>query len=127
MSWSWLAGAFGSPKDQRQTAEFHRRGCFKDVENYVRACNTCHRVRKPHKKGKAPLNLTPLILEPFPRLVIDIVGPLPVTKSGYRYFLTVVCPATTFTEAIPMKEQSSAEVVNALLSIFFRIGFPQKI
>lgn len=50
-----------------------------------------------------------------------------VTRSGYRYLLTLVCPPTKFPEATPMKEQSSVEVVNALLSIFSRVSFPQEI
>ncbi|XP_075732859.1 uncharacterized protein LOC142775380 [Rhipicephalus microplus] len=125
VGWS---GHLGARKTKnRLLTEFYWPRCFKEVEKHVRACDTCQRVGKPHEKGKAPLKLVPLISEPFRRLVIDVVGPLPVTKSGYRYLLTAICPATKFPEAIPMKEQSSVEVVNALLSIFSRVGFPQEI
>lgn len=124
-SWSGHLGV-RKTKD-RLLQEYYWPGCFKDVEETVRSCDTCQRVGKPHDKSKAPLKLVPPITEPFRRLVIDTVGPLPVTQSGYRHILTVLCPATKFPEAIPLKELSSVEVVNALLSVFARVGFPSEI
>lgn len=69
----------------------------------------------------------PIISEPFHRVVVDIVGPLPKTKSGHKYLLTLLCPATKFPEAIPLKEATSVEVVDGLLAVFSRIGFPAEI
>lgn len=57
----------------------------------------------PTTSKKAPLKLVPLITEPFRRLVVDTVGPLPVTQSGYRYILTMLCPATKSPEVVPFK------------------------
>ncbi|XP_029832045.3 uncharacterized protein LOC115316745 [Ixodes scapularis] len=124
-SWSGHLGV-RKTKD-RLLQEFYWPGCFKEVEEVVRSCDTCQRIGKPHDKTKAPLKLVPIITEPFRRLVIDTVGPLPVTQSGYRHILTILCPATKFPEAIPLKELSSVEVVNALLSVFARVGFPAEI
>ncbi|XP_040360535.1 uncharacterized protein LOC121048362 [Ixodes scapularis] len=112
---------------ERLLGEYYWPGCFKDVERYVKSCDACQRVGKPGEKWKAPLKLVPLISEPFRRLVIDTVGPLPRTKSGYKYLLTMICPATKFPEAIPLKELSSSEIVDALLTVFARIGFPAEI
>lgn len=124
---SW-AGHLGTRKTkQRLLQEWYWPGCFKDIENHVRACDTCQRVGKPNEKYKAPLTLVPIISEPFQRLVIDVVGPLPVSKSGSKYVLTMICPATKFPEAVPLKEQTSPEIVDALLSVFARIGFPREI
>ncbi|XP_064467644.1 uncharacterized protein LOC135378518 [Ornithodoros turicata] len=124
---SW-AGHLGVRKTkQRLLQEWFWPGCFKDVEQYVRACDTCQKVGKPNERCKAPLTLVPIISEPFQRLVIDVVGPLPVSKSGYKYILTMICPATKFPEAVPLKEQCSFEIVDGLLSVFARIGFPKEI
>lgn len=92
----------------------------------MKPCDACQRVGKSTDRQKAPMTLVPVITEPFRRLVIDTVGPLPQTQSGYRYILTALCPATKFPEAVPLKELSSANVVDALLSIFSRVGFQQK-
>ncbi|XP_077549467.1 uncharacterized protein LOC144162699 [Haemaphysalis longicornis] len=113
-SWSGHLG-IRKTKD-RLLQEYYWPGCFRDVENFVRTCDVCQRVGKPGDKTKAPMKLVPVITEPFRRLVIDTVGRLPVTTSGYRHILTVLCPATKFPEAVPLKELSSGEIVNALLA-----------
>ncbi|KAK8769473.1 hypothetical protein V5799_014060 [Amblyomma americanum] len=122
------SGHLGVKKTKdRLLQEYYWPGCFRDVEHFVRTCDTCQRVGKPGDKSRAPLKLVPIITEPFRRLVIDTVGPLPVTATGYRHILTVICPATKFPEAVPLKDLSSVEIVNALLSIFARVGFPAEI
>lgn len=124
-SWS---GHLGIKKTKALlTQEYYWPGCWKDVETFVRTCDACKRVGKSTDRLKAPMKLVPVITEPFRRLVIDIVGPLPQTQSGYRYILTALCPATKFPEAVPLKELSSTSVVDALLSIFARVGFPAEI
>lgn len=124
-SWS---GHLGVKKTKnRLLQEYYWPGCFKDVERFVKSCDVCQRVGKPGDKAKFPMKLVPVITEPFRRLVIDTVGPLPKTTSGYRHILTLICPATKFPEAVPLKELSSVEVVNALLSVFARVGFPAEI
>lgn len=122
------SGHLGKKKTKtRLLREFYWPNCFKDTERYVQSCDVCQRIGKAHDQQKAPLKLVPLISEPFRRLVVDVVGPLPVTKSGYRYILTLICPATKFPEAVPLKEQSSVEIVDALLSVFSRVGFPSEL
>lgn len=124
---SW-AGHLGVKKTKgRLLQEYYWPGCFRDAERFVRTCDTCQRVGKPGDKSRAPMKLVPIITEPFRRLVVDTVGPLPATSSGYRHVLTAICPATKFPEAVPLKELSSVEIVNALLSIFARVGFPAEI
>lgn len=91
---------------------------------FVRSCNDCQRIRKSSDKHKAQMRLVPIITEQFRRLVIYIVGPLPVTQSGYHYILTAVYPATKFPEIIPLKEVNSTSVVDTPLSIFSRDGVP---
>lgn len=124
-AWS---GHLGVKKTKdRLLQEYYWPGCFRDAEEFVRTCDTCQRLGKPGDKARAPMKLVPIISEPFRRLVIDTVGPLPATESGHRHILTVLCPATKFPEAVPLKELSSAEIVNALLAIFTRVGFPAEI
>ncbi|KAM7281438.1 uncharacterized protein ISCGN_006045 [Ixodes scapularis] len=122
------SGHLGITKTKcRLLAEYYWPGCFKEAEQFVRSCDTCQRTGRPNERRKAPLTLVPIITEPFKRLVIDVVGPLPTTKTGFRYLLTILCPASKFPEAVPMKEQTSVEVVDNLLSVFSRVGFPSEI
>jgi len=83
-------------------------------------------------KGKnpapAPLQSLPLVNEPFAQVVIDIVGPLPVCKvTGNKFVLTVRDRCTHYLKAIPLKQHTAAEAVQALGTVFSRFGFPQEI
>lgn len=80
-------------------------GCFRDAERFVRTCDTCQRVGKPGDKWRVPMKPVPINTEPFRRLAVDTVGPLPATSSGYRHVLTAIFPATKFPEAVPLKER----------------------
>ena len=48
---------------------------------------------------KAHLQPIPAFDEPFSRIIIDCVGPLPKTKSGHEYLLTILCVSASFPEA----------------------------
>ena len=61
-------------------------------------------VRKPNEKiPHAPLQPSPAFEEPFSRVLIDYVGPLPKSKSGIEYLLTTICTSTRFPKAIRKK------------------------
>ncbi|GFW84672.1 retrovirus-related Pol polyprotein from transposon 297 [Trichonephila clavipes] len=99
----------------------------KDVEEFVKTCDSCQRVGKPRDKVKAPLKLVPIISEVFSKINIDAVGPLPVSTNQNRYLITSICVASKYPEAIPVESITSPNVIDALLSIFSRIGFPREI
>lgn len=101
--------------------------CIRDVKNNVQTCEACQRIEKSHETQKAPIKLVPIITESFRRLVVDVVGALPTTRSGYNSILTMLCPARKFAEAIPMRGVNSIEVVEALLLVFSRVGFPAEL
>ena len=51
----------------------------KDVSEFCRSCRICQMVEKPNQKIPQPI---PAFEEPFGRVLIDCVGPLPKSKSG---------------------------------------------
>lgn len=55
-------------------------GMKKDVINYIKTCHVCQIVGKPNQ-SVPPSPLQPILVnkEPFERIVIDCVGPLPRT------------------------------------------------
>ena len=76
---------------------------------------------------KKPLVAMPIIGEPFARVAIDLVGPLPMSGRKHRWILTLVDCATRYPEAIPMKGIDNIEFAEELVNIFSRIGIPQEI
>lgn len=99
-----------------------------DVADYCRSCHTCQVVGKPNQKiPTAPLKPIPAFDEPFSRVIIDCVGPLPKTKSGNQYLLTIMCASTRFPEAIPLRNIKATTVVKALTKFFTLVGLPKSI
>ncbi|GFU20056.1 retrovirus-related Pol polyprotein from transposon 412 [Trichonephila clavipes] len=93
-----------------------------DVEDFVKTCDKCQRVGK-----KAPLKIVPVITEVFTKINIDASGPLPMTPSGNKYIITALCMSSRYPDAIPVANLCSTTVVNALLQIFSRMGFPREL
>ena len=100
----------------------------KDVAEYCRSCHTCQVVGKPNQKiPTAPLKPIPAFDEPFSRVIVDCVGPLPKTKSGNQYLLTIMCASTRFPEAIPLRNIKAPTIVKALTKFFTLVGLPKSI
>jgi len=55
------------------------------------------------------------------------VGPLPKTRSGNQYLLTIMCANTRFPEAIPVRNIKVPTVVKALIKFFTFVGLPRHI
>ena len=70
--------------------------------------------------GKTPLVAMPIIGEPFARVAIDLVGPVPMSGRKHRWILTLMDCATRYPEAIPMKSIDTIECAEELLNIFSR-------
>ena len=58
---------------------------------------------------------------------MDIVGPLPKSKSGNRFVLVICNHATRYPEAIPLKQIDAERIAEELVQIFARVGVPQEI
>ena len=85
-------------------------------------------VGKPNQTiPKAQLHPIPAFDEPFSRILIDCVGPLPRTKSGNEYLLTIMCTSTRFPEAIPLRNIKTKSIVKALIKFFTFVGLPKSV
>ena len=99
-----------------------------DVVNFCKTCHTCQMVGKPNQKiPTAPLKPIPAFEEPFSRVIIDCVGPLPKTKSGQQYLLTIMCASTRFPEAIPLRNIKAQTICKALTKFFTLVGLPKSV
>lgn len=105
-----LSGHLGVTKTlSRIRNYFFWPGMRKDVEYYCKTCETCQRVGKPNQVIPiAPLIPIPVLDPPFTRILMDIVGPLPSTRTGHKYLLTLMDLSTRFPEAFPLKETSAS-------------------
>ena len=122
-----LAGHLGVNKTYRKILNhFYWPGLRQDVKRFCRMCFTCQIVGKPNcKPPLAQLKPIPAIKEPFSQVIIDCIGPLPKTKLGNQYLLTIMCLSTRFPEAIPLRNIKAPSIVKALVRFFTFVGLPK--
>ena len=83
------------------------------LKNYVADCKTCNQCKVDPITPRAPL--VPIVVpeRPMEFLAVDIAHMEP-DKEGYRYLLVIGDVFTKFLEAVPLKDQTSETIVNAL-------------
>ena len=123
-----MSGHLGINKTYHKIINHFYWPCLKsDVSKYCKTCHTCQMVGKPNQTiPKAQLQPIPAFDEPVSRILIDCVGPLPRTKSGNEYLLTIMSTSTRFPEAIPFKEHQN-KVNSQSSNKFFHICWSSKI
>ena len=65
--------------------------------------------------------------EPFKRMAMDVVGPLPHTKSGNKFLLVVMDYATKWPEAFDLRNVTTETIVHCLVEMAARIGVPEEL
>ena len=122
-----MAGHQGRDKTrQRILRRFYWPSVFQDIENFCKSCRICQKASKQRVKA-APLISLPVISEPFSRVAMDIVGPLPRSKAGHRYILVLCDYATRYPEAIALRSIDDEHIAEELMKLFSRVGVPKEI
>ena len=77
--------------------------------------------QKSSNKGvpKAPLVPLPIVSTPFEKIAMDIVGPLPRSRSGHWYILVICDYSTRYPEAIPLRSIDAEHIAEELIA---RVG-----
>ena len=122
-----LTGHLGKDKTaQRILQRFYWPTLYKDVEDYCCSCKICQKLSR-QRGPQAPLIPLPVLSEPFKRIAMDIIGPLPRSHSGKRYVLVSCDYATRYPEAIPLHSNNASHIAEELMGVFARVGIPSEI
>ena len=122
-----LAGHLGKEKTrQRILRRFYWPTLYKEVEEFCQTCVKCQKSAS-RKVPPAPQLPLPVISEPFKPVAMDLVGPLPRSKSGNKYILVLCDYATRYPEAIPLRSIDAEHVAEEIIKIFARVGVPEEI
>ena len=122
-----LAGHIGRDKTTRRIPQrFYWPTVYKDTADYCRSCAECQKSRNLRMQ-RAPLVPLPIIKEPFERITMDIVGPLPRSQSGNRFILVICNYATRYPEAVPLRTINAENIAEELVKFFSRVGMPKEI
>nr|CAB3263343.1 uncharacterized protein LOC108950853 [Phallusia mammillata] len=97
----------------------------KDTEAHCRRCNMCNMNKKPSTTIRAHL-VPSQEVRPMQRIEIDVLGPLPLTRSGYQYVLVSCDLFTKYVRALPMRHQSAHETAGILFHRWLTVhGVPE--
>ena len=122
-----LSGHLGRKKTYARLAQrFYWPSMSRDVAEFCRSCEACQKCshRKPPRVPMIPL---PTVDVPFSRVAMDLMGPLPRSRSGNRYVLVLCDYATRYPEAVPLKNIDAETVAEELIHVFSRVGLPEEI
>ena len=102
-------------------------GLYKDCAKVVQECRACDRVQASFNSIQpvlSPLAIRGLMY----RWGVDLFGPFPKSKRGFKWCMVGVDYFSKWIEGIPMTSKSSAEVAYHLLyAIISRYGAPAEI
>ena len=99
-----------------------------DVKRYCRSCEICQKTVPKGKTMRLPIGKLPVIDTPFKTVSFDLVSPsFPESQRGYRYILTAVDHVSRYPEAVPLKNNDTETVVEAMVDMFSRVGVPQEV
>ncbi|KAF7647793.1 hypothetical protein LDENG_00166360, partial [Lucifuga dentata] len=124
-----LGGHIGVKKTlDKISRHFYWPNIRKDVKEF---CHRCHARQVVGRQGRtppvAPLQPLPVEQEPFAHIMIKCAGPLPRSKWGHEYLLTILDTATRYPEAIPLRSIKAKSTVEHLVRLFSWAGLPHTI
>ncbi len=94
-------------------------GLKSDVVQHCCTCHVCQVTGKPNQViPPAPLCPIPVMGEPFEKVIVDCVRPLPKSKAGNQFLLTIMCASTRFPKAIPLRKITAPVISKALVKFF---------
>ena len=122
-----MAGHLKITKTKDRTLQrYYWPGVFSDIAKYCHSCEVCQRDNS-RRQGKVTMVSMPLISCPFEQIAMDLIGPLPRSKRGNKYMLTIVDYATRYPEAVALPSTEASRIARELLLLFSRVGIPKEI
>ena len=85
---SFVGGHMGIKKtsDKILLSNFLWPGLKDDVKRFCRSCDVCQKTVNKGQVSRVPLQITPVIHEPFKRVAIDLIGPIHPPSEAPVYF-----------------------------------------
>jgi dihydroneopterin aldolase len=93
------------------------------VRKFLRECPCCQKQDAlPTNIQTAPFFVSTLL--PMQQLNVDTIGPLPLSKYGFKYILVMIDTFTRYVELYPIRDLTAEEAVDAFIQQFGRWGVP---
>ena len=105
-------------------SQFYWPGMYGAVEAYVRQCRSCAKAQGTIRKSQTLTKLFPPS-GPLRDIAMDLISPLPKTKTGATAILVITDRYGKLCRAIPLKKTDSTTVAASMLNNwFYPYGLP---
>jgi hypothetical protein len=95
-----------------------------DIEEFVKTCQVCQ--KRDRRKGETALQPIKKLPKPFYQVGMDVMGPLPITKSGKRYIVIAVDHFTKWVEARALETNDAQSIASFFYDdVICRHGVPE--
>ena len=126
---SLLGGHMGLFKTRERILErYFWPGMQKDLQDHIKACLDCQRVKPWNRPRRAPLK--PLQQPPAPnhRIHIDLFGPLATSGQGKKMVCVITDAFSKYTELVAIRSKEAGEVAKAIMDTWItRYSTPKEI
>jgi len=109
----------------RLKPNYYWKGMNREIQTYIKCCPKCQIYNKWQKQNENVENLPTKPGYLFSRVGLDLVGPLPRTKTRNMYIIVLVDYLTKWIEVEPLKETYSNDVIKFLKKVLSHHGVPE--
>lgn len=119
-----IAGHLGINRMLRRIQEkYYWRNMRSDIETYVRKCELCQTNKALRQINRAPIQITTTSTQPFQRVALNIVGPLPEAGNAkLKFILTLQDDLTKYSAAYPISNATAEETSECLVHFIAQFG-----
>ncbi len=97
-----------------------------DISSFVKSCELCQKYKVAKTRG--PLRPTPVPLQVFEEISVDVIGPVPPSAKGSKYILCIQDRLSRYLLFIPMRNTDAETTARKVLTEWFCIfGLPKRI
>jgi hypothetical protein len=101
---------------------------YQDVVNFVRGCEACAAYKHSQKPPVGLMGNPKVCSRPHETISIDLVGPLPRSRAGFVYILSVVCCFSKLVQLFPLRRAVGKTIVQRLEDeVFLKYGVPRTV
>jgi hypothetical protein len=123
-----IAGHEGFSKTYKSIKELYKWINMKnDIKKFIKSCIHCQINKVNRHPTKAPMEITSTAKQPFEKIFLDIVGPLPITENGNRFILTFQDDLTKFSYAQAITNHEAKTIAEKLFQFIMIFGIPKSI
>lgn len=94
-------------------SKYYWKGMSKQISNFVKDCQKCL-LNKVKSSTKEPMILTPTPQKAFDVIIVDVIGPLPMSNNGNKYAVTILCDLSKYLIMVAIRDKTAQSVAKCI-------------